>query len=138
MPIPGAKAKPPNLAAVVLASATRGSIMTVFRSDELPVIQQDDGVDVRVGEAGGMTLLWSRLAKGVDFGPQLAGLAGGNCSVPHWGYMIKGRLLMRTNEGEQIYSAGEAFYWSPGHVPVALDDCECIDFGPTEAYQALL
>jgi len=48
--------------------------------------------------------------------------------------MIKGRLLMRSADGDQVYSAGQAFYWAPGHVPVALEDCECIDFGPTDAY----
>lgn len=111
--------------------------MRGFTPDELPVIQQGDGVDVRVAEAGGMTLLWSRLDKGVDFGPTLAGLPGGHCPIPHWGYMIKGSLMMRGPEGEQVYKAGEAFYWEPGHIPVALEDCECIDFGPTQAYAAL-
>ena len=108
--------------------------MSAFRPDELPVIQQDEGIDVRFAEAGGMTLLWSRLRKGVDLGPTLAGLPDGQCSAPHWGYMIKGNLLMRTTHGEQVYSAGEAFYCAPGHVPVALEDCELIGFAPSEAY----
>ena len=111
--------------------------MTAFRPDALPVIQQDEGIDVRVAEAGGMTLLWSRLRKGIDFGAMLAGLPDGQCSAPHWGYMIKGRLLMRTPRGEEVYTAGEAFYWAPGHVPVALEDCECIDFAPNEAYSRM-
>jgi hypothetical protein len=82
--------------------------MTSFTPDALPVIQQEEGIEVRVAEAGGMTLLWSRLRKGVDFGPTLAGLPDGRCSAPHWGYMIKGKLLMRTTKGEEVYSAGEA------------------------------
>lgn len=88
--------------------------MTAFRVDELPVVQDEDGIDVRVADAGGMTLLWSRLRKGVDLGPTLAALPDGECSAPHWGYMIKGRLLMRTQDGDTVYSAGEAFYWAPG------------------------
>jgi hypothetical protein len=111
--------------------------MTAFTHAALPVIQQADGVDVRVAEAGGMTLLWSRLAKGTDFTELLAAMPEGNCQVPHWGYMISGKLLMRSTAGEQVYSAGEAFYWAPGHVPVALEDCECVDFGPTAAYLQL-
>ena len=59
--------------------------MTAFKPDALPVIQQADGIDVRVAEAGGMTLLWSRLRKGADLGPTLAGLPGGQCSAQHWG-----------------------------------------------------
>jgi hypothetical protein len=108
--------------------------MTSFTPEELPVIQQEEGIDVRFAEAGGMTLLWSRLGKGADLAPTLAGLPNGQCSAPHWGYMIKGKLLMRTSHGEEVYQAGEAFYWAPGHVPVALEDCECIDFAPSEAY----
>ena len=108
--------------------------MTAFTPDALPAIQQEDGVDVRVADAGGMTLLWSRLRKGADFGPTLAALPDGQCSAPHWGYMIKGKHLMRTTDGEDSYSAGEAFYWAPGHVPVALEDCEFIDFAPNDAY----
>ena len=108
--------------------------MTAFTPDELPVVHQEEGIDVRFAEAGGMTLLWSRLRKGTDLGPTLAGLPNGQCSAPHWGYMINGKLLMRTNHGEDVYSGGEAFYWAPGHVPVALEDCELIDFAPSEAY----
>lgn len=111
--------------------------MTAFAPAELPAVQQEEGVDVRVAEAGEMTLLWSRLRKGADFGPTLAGLQDGRCPAPHWGYMIKGRLMMRTRHGEEVYSAGEAFYWAPGHVPVAMEDCECVDFAPTEAYEKM-
>ena len=48
--------------------------------------------------------------------------------------MTKGKLLMRTTDGEEVYTAGEAFYWAPGHVPMALENCELIDFAPNEAY----
>ena len=112
--------------------------MTAFARDDMPAVQQADGIDVRFAESGGMTLLWSRLRKGVDLGPTLAGLPNAQCSAPHWGYMISGKLLMRTNNGDEVYSAGEAFYWAPGHVPIALEDCECIDFAPNDAYAEML
>ena len=105
--------------------------MGAINSADLPVIMQDENVEIRMAEAGEMTLLWSRLRKGADLG---RALPDGQCSAPHWGYMIKGRLLMRTQHGDEIYSAGEAFYCAPGHVPVVLEDCECVDFAPTEAY----
>jgi len=37
-----------------------------------------------------------------------------------------------------IYEAGQAFYWEPGHAPVALEDCEYVDFSPTEAFRHVL
>ena len=47
--------------------------MTAFTPDAMPVIQRDEDIEVRVAEGGGMTLLWSRLGKGADLGPTLAG-----------------------------------------------------------------
>jgi hypothetical protein len=37
-----------------------------------------------------------------------------------------------------MYTAGQAFYWAPGHVPVALEDCEYVDFSPTEEFNAVI
>jgi hypothetical protein len=45
---------------------------------------------------------------------------------------------MRTADGDQTYTAGQAFYWAPGHVPLALQDCEYVDFSPTEEFNAVI
>lgn len=34
--------------------------------------------------------------------------------------------------------AGAAVYWAPGHVPVALEDSEYVDFSPTEEFNAVV
>jgi hypothetical protein len=39
---------------------------------------------------------------------------------------------MRTPGGTQVFEAGQAVHWAPGHVPVALEDTEYVDFSPTE------
>jgi hypothetical protein len=108
--------------------------MGAINPEDLPVIMQGENLEILMAEAGEMTLLWSRVGKGADFGPALP---DGQCSAPHWGYMIKGRLLMHTQHGDEIYSAGEAFYCAPGHVPVALEDFECVDFAPTAALERM-
>ncbi len=100
---------------------------------ELPVALEADGVEVRATEVGEFTMGWFQLAKGVDLGPALVGLPGDLCPCPHWGYLLKGRLRMRTADGDQEYHAGQAFYWAPGHAPEALEDCEYVDFSPSEA-----
>jgi hypothetical protein len=105
--------------------------MILINHGELPVALEADGVEVRATEVGELTAGWFQLAAGTDLGPALAGLPGDMCPCPHWGYMIKGRLRMRTADGDREYRAGEAFYWAPGHVPVAEEDCEYIDFSPT-------
>jgi hypothetical protein len=39
---------------------------------------------------------------------------------------------MRTKTGEEVYEAGQAFYWPAGHAPVALEDCDYVDFSPSK------
>ena len=78
------------------------------------------------------------LAKGIDLAPALHGLPSDLCPCPHWGYMLKGRLRMKTAEGDQVFEAGDAFYWGPGHAPEALEDCEYVDFSPTAEFEPVL
>jgi hypothetical protein len=112
-------------------------MIAVDRQDATPAIE-GDGAEMRTKDLGQYTVAFARLAKGVDLGPALTGLPDDLCPCPHWGYMVKGRLLMRTRDGDQVYEAGQAFYWGPGHAPVALEDCEYVDFSPTEAFNHVL
>jgi hypothetical protein len=105
--------------------------MQTIRRDDLSVALEGEGVEVRATEVGELTAGWFRLTAGTDLGPALAGLPDDRCPCPHWGYLISGRLRMRTADGDREYAAGEAFYWAPGHVPVALEDTEYVDFSPT-------
>ena len=106
--------------------------------EQMQVRIQGDGVDFRTRDLGGQTIAWVRLPKGADLGPALKGLPGDACQCPHWGYMVKGRLLMRTPAGDETYEAGEAFYWGPGHAPQALEDCEYVDISPTAELEEVL
>jgi hypothetical protein len=112
--------------------------MQAFEKQEVPVAIETPDAELRTAEAGGMTIAFMTLKQGADFGPALQGLPDDKCPCPHWGYMLKGRLQMKTNEGEQVYEAGQAFYWGPGHSPVALEDCEYIDVSPTQEFQEVI
>jgi hypothetical protein len=85
-----------------------------------------------------MTVSFIQLHKGTDLGPALVGLPGDLCPCPHWGYMLSGRLKMRTADGDTTYDAGQAFYWAPGHAPVAVEDCAYVDFSPTDEFSRVL
>jgi hypothetical protein len=52
--------------------------------------------------------------------------------------MRSGRLEMRTTNGDEVYEADQPFYWSPGHAPLALEDCEYVDFSPTEEFKHVI
>src|SRR4051794_21383629 len=112
--------------------------MRSIRAADVPIALKDDNVEVRLSEVGEMTIGYFRFAKGTDLGPALVGLPGDLCQCPHWGYMLKGRVMMRTKDGEEIYEGGQAFYWPPGHAPVALEDSEYVDFSPTEEFATVI
>jgi hypothetical protein len=112
---------------------------TALAREDVPVAIEGGGVELRMREAGGgMTAAFVRLPKGADLGPALKGLPDDLCPCPHWGYLLKGRLKMRTTQGDEIYAAGQAFYWSPGHAPVAIEDTEYVDFSPTREFNQVV
>ncbi len=112
--------------------------MIAVNREDATIAIEGGGAEMRTKDLGQYTVAFARLAAGVDLGPALTGLPDDLCPCPHWGYMIKGRLLMRTTDGDKIYEAGQAFFWAPGHAPVALEDCEYVDFSPTEAFTHVL
>jgi len=113
--------------------------MNGFTRQEAPVTIEGEGVELRLREiGGGMSAGFVRLAKGIDLGPAVQGLPGDLCPCPHWGYILSGRLQMRTKDGDEIYEAGQAVYWGPGHAPVALEDTEYVDFSPTDEFAAVI
>lgn len=113
--------------------------MHALARQDVPVVIEGGGVEVRLQEiGGGMSTSFIRLPEGTDLGPALVGLPGDACQCPHWGYLLSGRLQMRTPDGTQEFSAGQAVYWAPGHAPLALEDTEYVDFSPTEEFTAVV
>jgi hypothetical protein len=112
--------------------------MEAFTPDTMGIAMKDDGLEIRLEEAGEMTVGLFRLPGGTDLRPLLQGLEGDLCQCPHWGYMLKGTVRMHTPSGPQEYEAGQAFYWAPGHAPEALDDVEYVDFSPTQELNTVL
>lgn len=109
--------------------------MKALSRTDVPVVIEGDGVEVRLAEiGGGLSTSFITLPQGADLGPALKGLPDDSCQCPHWGYVLKGRLLMHAADGDHEYTAGQAVYWAPGHVPVALEDSEYVDFSPTKEF----
>ena len=106
--------------------------------EEVPVVIDDNGVELRLRDEAGTSVGFARLPEGADLRPATKGLPDDLCPCPHWGYMIKGRVRMHTPDGHHDFAAGEAFYWAPGHVPEALEDSEYVDFSPTDQFQPVI
>ena len=99
---------------------------------------KDFGVaEDRTEELGDYTVNFVSILKDHDLAPMLSGLPGGRCSCPHWGYVLKGRMIVRYADHEEVCEAGDAFYMAPGHAPAAEAGSEFIQFSPTDQLQVV-
>jgi hypothetical protein len=112
--------------------------MRAMSREDVPVVIEDNGVEVRVQNQEGLSIGFVRLPAGADLRPATKGLPDDLCPCPHWGYMIKGRVRMHTPDGHMDFAAGEGFYWGPGHAPEALEDSEYVDFSPTAEFRRVI
>lgn len=56
------------------------------------------------------------MGAGADLAPLLEGLEHDSCHSPHWGYMVAGEVVVTYRDGtDERCSAGDLFYWPPGH-----------------------
>jgi len=84
-----------------------------------------------VGELDGYTASFITFHEDIDATPLMKGLPDDRCQCPHWGYVVKGRLTFRYADHEEVFSAGDAFYTEPGHVPVSHEPgSEVVLFSP--------
>ncbi len=113
--------------------------MKATTKTDTPIVVEGDGVELRTKElGGGMSAVFVTVPEGADFRPALTGLENDMCQCPHWGYILKGRVKMHTPTGEEIYEAGQAYYWGPGHAPEALEDSEYVEFSPTDDFNHVM
>lgn len=75
---------------------------------------------------------------GVDAAPLFKGLPNDMCQAEHWGYVLKGRMRLKSADGEELIGAGDAYYFKPGHVPSFEEDTEVVEFSSKASYQATL
>src|SRR3954451_22428701 len=93
----------------------------------------DYGVAIdRSSELDGYTVSFVSITQSHDLAPMLASLPTGKCTCPHWGYVVKGRVIVRYDDHEEVLEAGDAFYMPPGHAPEAEEGTELIQFSPTD------
>jgi hypothetical protein len=90
----------------------------------------------RTTTADGYTIGFTTIREAHDLAPALAGLPGGQCMCPHWGYVTKGRLVFTFGDHDEVYEAGDAFYTPPGHTPAADADTELVMFSPADQLEA--
>ena len=108
------------------------------RKDEAPVLIQEPEVTGRYVELDGYTVSFETFHTDDDPAPLFRGLPDDRCQCPHWGVVVSGRMEVRYAGGEETFSAGDAYYLPPGHLPHPYAGTEVVEFSPSEALQATM
>lgn len=107
--------------------------------ENLPILLQTPDATIRTARWSGMAVAYAQYAKGTDFTPAFKGLKDDMCPCPHWGYVLKGALLLRYSDGtEEVIKAGELWYAQPGHTARCEEDTEIIDFSPEQPFEQVV
>jgi hypothetical protein len=91
-----------------------------------------EGFEGRYEDLGGYTVGFETYTEEADPAPLFQGLPEDRCQCPHWGVVLRGKLVYRYADGEDVIGPGEAYYARPGHTPVFFADSEIVEFSPTQ------
>jgi len=83
-------------------------------------------------DVNGYTINFATFKVDIDSAPMLRGLPDGRCSCPHWGYVLKGRVVFTFADHEEIHEAGDAFHVPAGHLQRADAGTEYVQFSPAD------
>lgn len=99
---------------------------------DLPKTVETSEMVMQDAEWGDMHVEFSTLHKKLDVTPLLKGLPNDRCQCPHWGYVLKGRMIMRNKDREEIANVGDAYYMPPGHTAIFDAGTEVLEFSPKD------
>ncbi|HUU62297.1 MAG TPA: cupin domain-containing protein [Acidimicrobiia bacterium] len=106
--------------------------MTPISKETADRIERLPSLERRFGEVDGFTVSFESYSEDHDYAALVKGLPGDRCPSPHWGVVLKGKLIYRYEDGEDVITAGQAFYARPGHTAWLGAGTELIKFSPTD------
>jgi hypothetical protein len=102
---------------------------------EAPILVDEPPIEGRYVDLDGYTVSFETFRLDADPAPLFRGLPDDRCQCPHWGVVKSGSLTMRYADRDETFSAGDAYYAAPGHLPLVFAGTEVVEFSPTEALQ---
>ena len=104
-----------------VSDSLEGGTMPKLSKDSAPNVQDAGPAVDRSGDLDDTTVSFVTIKQSHSLAPLLRGLPGDSCQCPHWGYLLAGKITVSYADREETYQAGDAFYMTPGHVPVMAD-----------------
>jgi hypothetical protein len=100
--------------------------------NSMPTRLEAGGVCIQAQDWAELNVARIRFPKGADATPLLKGLPQDLCQCPHWGTVLKGSIHVRYGDGtEETVTAGDVYYWPPGHTVWVDEDYEAVEFSPS-------
>ncbi|HEU5385394.1 MAG TPA: hypothetical protein VFV73_05795 [Streptosporangiaceae bacterium] len=90
-------------------------------------------IEGRYAELDGYTVAFETHKADMDPAPFFKGLPEDRCPCPHWGVVLAGQIIFRYADRDEVYTAGDAYYGAPGHLPLLFAGTELIEFSPAAA-----
>jgi hypothetical protein len=92
-----------------------------------------EGFEGHYQDLDGYTVGFETYSAHADLAPMFVGLPDDRCQCPHWGLVVKGRLIYHYADGTtDDVRAGETYHARPGHTPELYPDTEVVEFSPTD------
>jgi hypothetical protein len=111
--------------------------MPKVSSESAAHVDDHGPVEDRHEDIDGYTINFLTFRESIDGTPLFHGLPGDSCNCPHWGYVIRGKLMFRLPDRDEMFEAGDAFYLPPGHIPIVEAGTEYVQFSPAEELRAV-
>jgi hypothetical protein len=94
-----------------------------------------EGFEGHYQQVGDYTVGFETYTADADLSPLFAGLPDDRCQCELWGYVLRGRVVFHTAEGDEEFVAGDAYVVSTGHTPEIFAGTEVVEFSPTDQLQ---
>lgn len=102
--------------------------------DKLSVESLGGIYEVRTARWGGFNVSFEKALADIDMEGLFNGAPDDRCQCPHWGFLIRGKMISRYKDHEETINAGEAYYLAPGHLVFVAKDTEMIEFSPLDEH----
>jgi len=97
-----------------------------------------EGFEGHYGEAADVTVGFETYTEDADLTPFFVGLPDDRCQARHWGYVVQGKVVFHTADGDETFETGDAYAVGPGHTPTIFAGTEVVEFSPTDEFAATM
>jgi len=95
---------------------------------DAPVAIDTPEIEIRSVDLDGYTVTFNTCKADDDPTQLFRGLPNDACQCPHWGTVLTGKVVFRYADHDETYTAGDAYYCAPGHVPLSFAGAETVEF----------